>query len=284
MPDIINLISQYDFMRNAVIAAIFASILCGMTGTLVVIKRIALISGGIAHTVLGGVGLFYYLGWNPYLGAFITSIVAAIIIGLVKLHAGEHEDTLISAMWAIGMASGILFMQLKPGYNRNLMSYLFGNILLVDSFDLIVLGSMTLVVMVVIILLYRQFLAISFDQEFAGLRGLHAEFLYILILCMIALTIVVLTTIVGLILAIALLTLPAAIAALFTKTPGAMMLTAMVFSLLFSLGGLFISYEPGLAPGSTIIIISGIAYFFAIIAKKVVKRFAQQRNINRKAI
>ncbi len=277
MPDIINLLVEYNFLRNAVIAAVFASVLCGMTGTLVVIKRIALISGGIAHTVLGGVGLFYYLGWNPYLGAFITAIVAAVVIGLVKLHAGEHEDTLISAMWAIGMASGILFMQLKPGYNRNLMSYLFGNILMVSRLDLIVLGSMTLLVMIVIILLYRQFLAISFDQEFAGLRGLHSDLLYILMLCMIAVTIVVLTTIVGLILAIALLTLPAAIAALFTKTPGAMMFFAMGFSLLFSLGGLLISFEPGLAPGSTIIILSGVAYFLAIILRKVMKQIRHRR-------
>ncbi len=277
MSHIMNLLVEYDFLRNAVIAAVFASVLCGMTGTLVVIKRIALISGGIAHTVLGGVGLFYYLGWNPHLGAFITAIIAAVVIGLVKLHAGEHEDTLISAMWAIGMASGILFMQLKPGYNRNLMSYLFGNILLVSRLDLIVLGSMTLLVMIVIILLYRQFLAISFDQEFAGLRGLHAEILYILMLCMIAVTIVVLTTIVGLILAIALLTLPAAIAALFTRTPGAMMLFAMGFSLLFSLVGLYVSYEPGLAPGSTIIIISGTAYFLAIVLRKAFRRFLYHR-------
>ncbi len=277
MQEIIQLLTQYDFMRNAVLAAIFASILCGMTGTLVVIKRIALISGGIAHTVLGGVGLFYYLGWNPYLGAFISAIGAAILIGLVKLRAGEHEDTLISALWAIGMASGILFMQLKPGYNRSLVSYLFGNILLVSTFDLVILGAMTLVVIVVIFLLYRQFLAISFDQEFSKLRGLKSEFLYILLLCMIAVTIVVLTTIVGLILAIALLTLPAAIAALFTKTPGTMMIFAMILGLVFSLGGLFVSYNPGLAPGSTIIILSGSGYFIAILLRKLWRHYRNKR-------
>jgi zinc transport system permease protein len=260
-------LSTQTFLQNAVLAGILASIVCGITGSFVVIKRINFISGGIAHSVLGGVGLAYFLGYHPLWGAFVFAILAALIIGFVKLKTGQQEDTVISALWAIGMAIGIIFMYLTPGYSADLMTYLFGNILLVTQFELHLLIGFSLIVILLVFIFYRQFVMISFDEEYTRIRGLPVTFLYMLLLIIISITIVLLIQIVGLILVIALLTLPAAIAALFTKKVSMMILVAILLGELFTFSGLLISYEPNLPSGATIIICSGVGYLLALLIK-----------------
>jgi zinc transport system permease protein len=269
-------LTHYSFLQYALIAGVLASISCGIAGTFVVLKRITFISGGIAHTVLGGVGLAYFLGINPYWGAFVAAILAAVVIGMVKLRADQHEDTVIGALWAVGMAAGIIFMHLKPGYNTDLMTYLFGNILLVSRQELFILSGLTLFIAAVVVVLYRQFVAVCFDEEYARVQGLPVDALYLLLLILIALTIVVLIRIVGLILVIALLTMPAAIAGLFTRTPGPMMLWAIGIGLLVTTGGVALAYTPDLPVGATIIVLAGVLYLLSVLLRKALTSY--QRN------
>jgi zinc transport system permease protein len=269
-------LTHYSFLQYALIAGVLASISCGIAGTFVVLKRITFISGGIAHTVLGGVGLAYFLGINPYWGAFVAAILAAVVIGMVKLRADQHEDTVIGALWAVGMAAGIIFMHLKPGYNTDLMTYLFGNILLVSRQELFILSGLTLFITAVVVVLYRQFVAVCFDEEYARVQGLPVDALYLLLLILIALTIVVLIRIVGLILVIALLTMPAAIAGLFTRTPGPMMLWAIGIGLLVTTGGVALAYTPDLPVGATIIVLAGVLYLLSVLLRKALTSY--QRN------
>lgn len=264
MSELFSSIATYTFLQNAVLAAILASIVCGITGTFVVVKKITFISGGIAHTVLGGVGIAYYFGIPPIIGAFVFAILSAIIIGLVKLKANQHENIVISALWAMGMAVGVIFMYLTPGYSADLISYLFGNILMVSSVNLYILAGLNIFIIIIVLIYYRQFVAITYDEEQARLRGLPVDFLYILLLCIIALTIVVLIQIVGIILVIALLSLPAAIAGLYTRTLHAMMFSAIGLGMVFTLSGIAISFTANIPTGATIIIICGLVYLIAI--------------------
>ena len=260
---------KYSFMQNAVLAAILSSFASGLIGTYVVVKRITFISGGIAHTVLGGMGVAYYLGADPLLGAVAAAVFSAVVLGLVNLKAKQHEDTIIGALWAIGMAVGIIFMSLTPGYNVDLMSFLFGNILMVTNPVLRVLIYLNLIIALVVTVFYRQFMLVAFDEEEARLRGLSVELLYILLLVLIALTVVILIKIVGLILVIALLTLPAAVSGLWTGKLGRMMGLSVAFSLAFTLTGLVFSYNLNLPAGAVIVIIAGLGYLAAISLKKL---------------
>ena len=274
MAELFSCIATYTFLQNAIIAAVLASIVCGITGTFVVVKKITFISGGIAHAVLGGVGIAFYLSMPPIIGAFIFAILAAITIGLVKLKASQHENTVISALWAMGMAIGVIFMYLTPGYSTDLLSYLFGNILMVSSTNLYILAALNVFIILIVLVFYRQFVAITYDEEQARLRGLPVDFLYILLLCIIALTIVVLIQIVGIILVIALLSLPAAIAGLYTKTLHAMMFSAIGLGMVFTLSGIAISFSLNIPTGATIIIICGLVFLIAIN----ISRFIYKKN------
>src|SRR5699024_8622267 len=195
------------FLQNALVAGALASLGCGIVGSFVVVKRIGFLAGGIAHTVLGGMGVAYYLGGSPLIGALGAALLAALLIGWVSLRWREREDTLISALWSVGMAVGVIFISRTPGYNVDLMSYLFGNILMVSQGQLYLMMAVDVVIIVTMVLFYKQFLAISFDEEFARLRGVSVTFFYLLLLCMVALTVVLLVQVVGLILVIALLVL-----------------------------------------------------------------------------
>ncbi|NLJ80712.1 MAG: metal ABC transporter permease [Firmicutes bacterium] len=269
MNQFISVLMKYSFMQNAVLAAILSSFASGLIGTYVVVKRITFISGGIAHTVLGGMGVAYYLGADPLLGAVAAAVFSAVVLGLVNLKAKQHEDTIIGALWAIGMAVGIIFMSLTPGYNVDLMSFLFGNILMVTNPVLRVLIYLNLIIALVVTVFYRQFMLVAFDEEEARLRGLSVELLYILLLVLIALTVVILIKIVGLILVIALLTLPAAVSGLWTGKLGRMMGLSVAFSLAFTLTGLVFSYNLNLPAGAVIVIIAGLGYLAAISLKKL---------------
>lgn len=255
------------FLRNALLAGLMASIVCGVTGSLVVVKRISFVSGAIAHSVLGGIGIAYYLNISPTIGAFVFAILAAILISIIKQKKKQNEDTVLSAFWAVGMAIGIIFMSMTPGYNSNLMSYLFGNILLVTNSDLWSLLILVIVIISTVVVFYRQFIAMIFDEEFARLKKIKVNFLYTLLLILISLSVVILIRIVGIILVIALLTLPAAISRLFNRSIGGMMLWASILGLIFTLLGLWLSYLLNLPTGSVIIVLAGFTYIVGAFFK-----------------
>ncbi|CAH9019123.1 metal ABC transporter permease [Candidatus Nitrosacidococcus sp. I8] len=254
------------FLQNALIAGILASLSCGIVGSFVIVKRISFLVGGIAHAILGGMGIAYYLGKDPFLGALFAALLAALVIGWVNLRWKEQEDTLISALWSIGMAIGIIFISQAPSYNVDLMAYLFGNILMVSIQQLYLMAGIDIAIILIIFLFYKQFLAISFDEEFANLRGVPVIFFYLLLLCMVAITVVLLVQIVGLILVIALLALPAAIARQYTKSLVGMMILASFLGAIFTTTGLAISYEPDLPTGSVIVLVTGAAYLISTLA------------------
>jgi zinc transport system permease protein len=257
------------FLHYALLGGILASIACGIIGPFVVVRRIGYISGGIAHTVLAGLGIAYFLGKSPIIGALITALIAALIIGGVSLKAKKYEDTIISVLWAMGMAIGIIFITKTPGFNVDLMSYLFGNILLISQQDLYLLAGLDVVIIVLMILVYKRLLAVCFDEEFARLRGLRVNFYFLLLLCLVALTVVSLMQVVGLILVIALLTIPAAIARQYVNSVAKMMFIAIVLGMIFTAAGLGISYQANLPSGATIILLAGIGFLLSTGLKKV---------------
>ena len=264
-------LTRYGFLQYALIMGLLASVACGVVGTFVVARKITYIAAGIAHSVLGGMGAakyfatVYQLDWlHPLYGAAVAALLAAGIIGVVSLRAREREDTTIGAVWAIGMAIGVIFITKTPGYTEDLMSYLFGNILMISAGDLWVIGLLDLAVVGVAFLFYHQLSAVCFDEEFARVRGINVELYYILLLCLVALTVVILVTVVGLILVIALLTLPVAIAGRFSRTMARTMVLAIGVSGLLTTGGLAASYQPDFPAGATIILLSGLAYIIVI--------------------
>jgi zinc transport system permease protein len=278
MTEFIESLRTQIFMQNAILMGVLASFACGIVGTYVVVKKIGYISGGIAHAVLGGMGIAYFLGKNPIHGAIIASIIAAIIIGLVNLRARQKEDTIIGAIWAIGMAIGIIFISLTPGYNADLMSYLFGNILYISRADLIMITVLDLIVIAFVILFFRQFMAVSFDEEYAKIQGMKVEFIYLLMLCLIAVTVVIMIQVVGLILVIALLTLPAAIAGHYSRTLSGMMVLATILGIIFTTSGLWVSYDNNLPTGATIIIIAGVVFLLSNILKSMIGKHRSSRH------
>lgn len=268
MAEFINAILNNTFLQNALIAGVLSSIACGITGSFVVVKRISYVGGGIAHAVMGGLGIAYFLNINPLYGALVFAIVAAGIIALVKLKFNNSEDTIISALWAIGMAIGIIFAYITPGYNVDLLSFLFGNILMVSSETLLFLILLDVFIISVLFIFYRQLVYVCFDEEYASLRGINIELIYTLLLTLIALTVVILVQSVGLILVIALLTLPSAISALFSRSIFRMILISILLILSFTLVGFFFAFSYNLPSGATIILISGLGYIAALAIKK----------------
>ncbi|MFA6808417.1 MAG: metal ABC transporter permease [Eubacteriales bacterium] len=259
---------QYEFMRNALTAGILASIACGIVGTFVVVKRIVFISGGISHSAYGGIGLGYYFGFNPMLGAVLFSLMTAMTIGLVSKKPGQREDTLIGVMWAIGMAIGVVFIQITPGYTADLFSYLFGSILAVPTTDITLMFILDILIMVVVFIFFREFTAICFDEEFAALIS-YPKKLYLLLLCLVALTVVTLIRVVGIILVIAMITIPAGISAQFTESIKKMMFMSVLLGTIFTTLGLVLSYKFDIASGAAIILVSGVCYIFSLGIKYV---------------
>jgi len=273
MSEFITALLNYSFMQHALIACLLASIGCGIIGTYVVVKKVGFLAGGIAHSVLAGMGMAYFFGGSPLVGAMMSALVAAILIGWINLRWHQHEDVLIAAFWSVGMAIGIMFIARTPGYNIDLMSYLFGNILLVSAQDLYLMLILDIAIIIIILLFYKQFLAAAFDEEFARLRNINVEFFYILMLCMVALTVVLLIQIVGLILVLALLILPAASAGQFVISIKRMMILAVLLSMVITTSGLMLSYQPDLPSGSTIIILAGIVYLLSIFVSSALQKY-----------
>jgi len=272
MTEFLSAMMNYTFIQHALLACVLSSIGCGIIGTYVVVKRVGFLAGGIAHTVLAGMGIAYFMEGPPLLGAVIAALFAAVFISFIKLRWKQQEDILVAAFWSVGMAIGILFISRTPGYSVDLMSFLFGNILLVSKSDLILMMMLDIITVGIVFLFYKQFMAAVFDEEFARLRGIRIEIYYTILMCMIALTVVLLIQIVGLILVIALLIFPAACAAQFFHSLFKMMLAATVICLLMTVSGLVIAYQPDLPAGATIIVVAGVFYAIAIASSSVLKQ------------
>ncbi|HPY32697.1 MAG TPA: metal ABC transporter permease [Anaerolineaceae bacterium] len=263
MISFLNEILSYEFMRNALLAGVIVSAACGIIGTLVVLNRIVFISGGIAHAAYGGVGIAYFLGLNPVWGAVAFSLASSLAMGYVHRKEKARADTIIGVMWALGMALGIIFVSLSPGYKADLMSYLFGSILAVSAADLRLMLVIVLAVLIFVLVFYRLLLAISFDETFSTVRNVPVGFVYMAMIVLIGLTVVISMRVVGLILVIALLTIPPAIANLFVQEMRGIMFLSSALSLVFTISGLLISYTLNLPSGAVIILVASLAYGLA---------------------
>lgn len=264
-----------SFIQMALLASLLASFASGTMGSFVVIKRIVFIAGSISHSILAGTGFCLWLqrtqniSWiGPFEGAFIAAIGSALLLGWIHLNYRQREDAIIAAIWSTGMAIGVIFLSITPGNNSEMMNFLFGNILWITPKDLLLLGSVDLLIFLAIALHYKKFLALCFDEEQALLRGVPVRKLYMLLLSIIAITIVLLVQIIGTILVIALLTIPATFASLFTRSLPSMILAAILFCALFCFGGLSASYILNWPPGATIALFSAICYLSALLIKK----------------
>lgn len=265
-------------LRHAMLVGILSSVAFGMVGTFVVTRRITFIAAAIAHCVLGGIGAALYLraqfglAWlEPIYGALPAALMAALIIGIVSLRAKEREDTVIGAVWAVGMAIGLLLLAKTPGYNKDTMSYLFGDILLITRRDVWLVAALDLLIAVIAVFFYNKLLAVCFDEEFARTRGLAVERYYLLLLCLVAVTVVLLVYLVGIVLVIALLTLPAAVAGQFSRRMARIMLIAVLLCMAFSASGIALSYPYDLPSGPTIIVV-GASVYLAVLAVKRLRR------------
>ncbi|MFC1821873.1 metal ABC transporter permease [Thermodesulfobacteriota bacterium] len=258
-------ILQFEFMRNALLAGFLASIACGVIGSLVVVNRIVFISGGIAHAAYGGVGLAFFLGLPPILGILGFSLLAAIIMAAVSLRAKHRADTIIGVLWALGMALGVLLIDLTPGYNVDLMSYLFGSILAVPASDLWLMLILDGFILLIVSYFFHDLAAMSYDEEFAQARGVPVKKLYFLLLAMIALSVVMIIQVVGLILLIALLTIPPYIAEKFSVSLAGMMFYSVILNLFFTATGLWLSFVFDLTSGASIILVGGLCFFIVIL-------------------
>jgi len=276
--EFLTAVRENPFLQYALLAGLLASVACGVVGTYVVVRRITYIAGSISHSILGGIGAGLYFqkvyGWewlNPIYGAVVAALASAVIIGLVSMRSREREDTVIGAIWAVGMAVGVLFIIKTPGYSQDLMSYLFGNILMVTPNDLWLVVALDAVVVTVGLLFYNPLMAVCFDEEFARARGLNVEAYYLMLLILTALTVVLLVVVVGIVLLIALLTLPVAVASHFARRLWQMMALAAAFTVLFTTTGLAVAYEPNLPAGATIIVLAGAVYLAVAVGSRVLR-------------
>lgn len=252
MNTLIELFS-YDFFVKAFFAAVFASVSCGIIGSYIVSRRIVFVSGGITHASFGGIGLAFLLGFNPLLGAVLFAVMSALGIQFFTKVAHVREDSSIAIWWSLGMALGIIFVFMTPGYTPNLMSYLFGNILTVTISELTWMFVLNVLIVVVFALFYRKILYIAFDEEFARAAGLPVSLFNYLTITLIALTVVLNIRVVGIILILSLLTIPQATANLFTKDFRKMLILSSIFAFIGTISGLFISYFLDIPSGASII-------------------------------
>jgi len=274
---LINAIFKYNFLQNALFASILASIVCGIIGVIIVEKKLVMMSGGIAHTAYGGVGLGYLMGFEPIIGAFIFSAGAAVGIGYINRKGGAQSDVIIGLFWSLGMALGIVFIALMPGYPPDLNSYLFGNILSVTKSDLYLMVILTFIVVLAVISLFNDWKSYLFDEEFASIIGIKTAFLEYLLLILIAMTVVVLIRVAGIIMVLAMLTAPAATAGIFSTKLKNRMVYAIIFGNFFCIAGLWISYVLNIASGATIVILSVIFYFATYSIHSVQEKIKRAR-------
>jgi zinc transport system permease protein len=271
MPSLLSALS-YDFIRNAICAGVLASILCGVVGTFVVVKRVSFLAGGLSHAAFGGLGICFFLGINPLWGAIVVSLACAIVLGLMDTEKVKSHDSIIGVLWAAGVAVGIAFVYWTPGYAPNLMTYLFGNILLVTRTDVWTTLLLTVFVLAVLLLFGKGFVAVAFDEVFARVQGAPVRFLLTLLLVLVALTVVVLIQVVGILLVIALLTIPPVVALMLFKDLRSVLLSSVGIGVVMTLSGLAISYYEDLPSGPAIVLLGTALLLLVYAVQKAVQK------------
>ena len=268
---------EHGFLQLALVAGLVSAVGCGVVGSLVVVRRITFLAGGIAHAVLGGMGVAHLLGHDPIAGAAIAAVLVALLIGWIGLKVGQREDMLIGSVWAIGMAVGIVAIAHTPGYSTDLMSYLLGSLLMVTREQVWAMALLDVLMLGVLAALYRPLVATVFDEEFARVRGLPTTALYLGLLAVVALAVVVLVQAVGLVLVMALLTLPAATALLWASSVGRLMLGATAVAGAVIVTGLDVAFETDSPAGATIVLCAAALYLAALALKWLARRRRQRR-------
>lgn len=256
---------HFEFMRNALLAALLCGVLCGILGTVVVVKHYVILAGGVAHAAYGGVGLALFLGVSPQLGALGFALVTALLMAWIMLRSPARSDAIIGVLWAAGMAAGVLFADLTPGYGADFMSYLFGSILTVSAPDLRLTAALLGLVLAVGVRWHREIAAFSYDEDFARTRGIPVTILHFLVVALISLAVVLTIRVVGLILVIALFTIPASIAERISSTLWGVMAAASLLAVLFSVAGLALAVHFDLTAGAVIVLVAAIGYALSLI-------------------
>lgn len=274
-------ILQYEFFRNALLIGILSGVACGIVGSFIVIKRISFISGSVAHASFGGIGIAYFLGISPVLGALVFSVISALGIGLISHKNKYQEDASIGAIWAIGMAIGLIFIYFTPGYASDLMTYLFGNILLSTDSDLLYMLILNGFIILSVSFLFKWLVAVIFDEEFALITNIKVLPLYLFLLVLIALSVVVLIRSVGVILVIALLTLPASTAQLVSKRFRNIIFIAVCLAVFSNTLGILFSYYLDLPSGPVIVFTAAIIYLAVLVFKLSTTKFGNKKATKR---
>ena len=257
---------ELPFFQRALVAGLLASVACGIVGSYVVVKRIASVSGGLSHAAFGGVGLGYLAGFDPMLGAAGFALLSSVGIGVAYHRLREGLDTLVSMLWAVGMALGIFFVSLAPGYAPDLMSFLFGSILFVPERYVWLVAGLDAVILFAVLGWFREFRAVCFDEQFARVMGVPVRTTFHILLALVALAVVTLIRVVGIILVIALLTIPAAVARQWCDSLGRMMLLATLVGAVCTTSGLFLSFalsarwDVNVPTGPLIILLASAVY------------------------
>ncbi|NLJ40422.1 MAG: metal ABC transporter permease [Clostridiales bacterium] len=271
-------IMQYQFLQNAVISAVLASIACGIIGTIIIEKRLVMMSGGIAHTAFGGIGLGFFLGIEPIIGALVITVGAALGVATIKRKTSMNTDIPIGIFWAAGMSLGVLFVALTPGYPPDMNTYLFGDILTVSRSNLYIILSLDILVALAVIALFQHFKAYLFDEEFSTVMGIKTTFIEYLLFILIALTVVVVIHVVGIILIMALLTAPPAIARLFTHNLKRLMVYSILIGIFFTLTGLWLSYTLNIPSGTAIALFISVVYGAVSLVRALTQRRLRHNN------
>ncbi len=282
MQQVIELFN-YQFFTNALLAAVLASIVCGLIGSYIVAKRMVFISGGITHASFGGIGIAYFLGLNPVLGAAVFSVLASLGIEWISTKSNVREDSAIGILWSFGMAIGIIFIFMTPGYAPNLMSFLFGSILTVSQTDLILIGSLAVVLIAVFILFYHTILFVAFDEEYARSHKIPVNLVKHVMISLVSLTIVLNIRLVGIMLVISYLTIPQSTANIFTRKFHQIIILSTVFGIIGSVGGLLISYYYDIPSGATIIFAFVVLFLLSKLLRMVFVKSVINKKINKAA-
>jgi zinc transport system permease protein len=256
-------------MQNAIMAAVLSSLICGLIGTVIVVKRLVILAGGIAHAAYGGIGIAAFLGIPLRAGALVFSAFLSLVMGRITLINRARADTVIGVIWAVGMAVGVICVDLTPGYGVDLMSYLFGSILSVSRMDLYMMGAIAALGGILFFRYYRIILVYIYDEDFARTRGVRVDLIHHLLVLFLSISVVLVIRVVGLILIIALLTIPPHIAESHSKSLAGMVLLSSLLSLLFSLSGLWLSYIFDLTSGASIIMVAGAGYLISMLIKSL---------------
>ncbi|MCD7963191.1 MAG: metal ABC transporter permease [Rikenellaceae bacterium] len=253
--DFISEVFQYKFLSNAVLSCILSGIACGLIGAYIVCRRLVFLAGGVTHSSFGGIGIAYYLGYNPILGAMIFAVLSGVCMETITSKLKIRDDSAVGIIWSVGMAIGIIFVTMTPGYAPDLMSFLFGNILMVTRPDLISMTVLDAVIIISAILLYRPIINIAYDRDYAVTQNAPVNFIGYLMMVLIAVTIVLSIRVVGIVILISLLTMPAVIANMITKSFKKIVLYSVLVSIVGTLSGLYLSYVTDFPSGASTIIV-----------------------------